>query len=260
MEISGYDPSSYGDGLADVYDDWFAGALDTDGAVGCLAPMAKEAGGGAARVLELGVGTGRIALPLAGEGLQVTGIDASSAMLEAMAAKPGGDGVKSVLGDMAELSALGEGRFDLVFVAWNSLFNLTSIDAQRRCFAQVATRLASPAARFVVEGFVPGDVGTRAPDTVEVRSMTTESVVLAISRHEPASQQVAGHYVQFSEAGGVRLRPWHLHYLTPGQLDTLATEAGMRLLERWSGWAAAPFDSEESAGHVSVYALADEHP
>lgn len=256
MELPGYEPSSYGQGMADVYDQWFADVLDTAGAVAWLVPLARAAGGSAARVLELGVGTGRLALPLAAAGLAVTGIDASVAMLDGLRAKPGAGDLRLVEGDMADVAtALGAGadRFDLVYVAWNSLFNLTSEEAQRRCLEGLAGRLAGPGSRFVVEAFVPGSVGTERRDTVEVRSLTADAVVLAVSRHDPAAQEVTGQYVQLTEAGGVRLRPWYLHYLTPDQLDTLAAGAGLVLQDRWADWAGAPFDPVHSPGHVSLY-------
>ncbi len=258
MELPGYAPSTYGEGMADVYDEWFSGALDTDGAVACLVPLAQAAGGASARILELGVGTGRLALPLADAGLTVTGVDASAAMLDALRAKPGGDRVALVAGDMAELdrllgSTLGDARFDVAFVAWNSLFNLTSEEDQHRCLAAVAARLAGPGSRFVVEGFVPDDDVTGRRDTVEVRSMTTGSVVLSVSSHDPASQDIAGQYVQFTEADGVRLRPWYLHYLTPAQLDAVAADVGLTLVERWADWAGGRFDPVTSPGHVSIY-------
>jgi SAM-dependent methyltransferase len=254
MELPGYRPSTYGEAMADVYDDWFAAALDTDGAVGFLGPLARSVGGDGARVLELGVGTGRIALPLAQEGLAVTGVDASAAMLAALKAKPGGELVRAVEADMADLPALDGGPFDVAFVAWNSLFNLTSEADQGRCLRAVAGVLSGPDARFVVEAFVPDEGGTAPRDSVEVRTMTTDSVVLAVSRHDPTTQEVGGHYVQFSEAGGVRLRPWYLHYLTPAQLDRLAGAAGLSLVDRWADWAGSPFEPDASPGHVSVYA------
>jgi len=256
MELPGYESSSYGQGMADVYDLWFADVLDTGGAVARLLPLARAAGGPAARVLELGVGTGRLALPLASAGLRVTGIDASAAMLDGLRAKPGATDLRLVEGDMADVAtSLGAeaGPFDLVYVAWNSLFNLTSEEAQRRCLAGVDGCLAGAESRFVVEAFVPGPVGTERRDTVEVRSLTAEAVVLAVSRHDPVAQEVTGQYVQLTEAGGVRLRPWYLHYLTPDQLDTLADGAGLVLQDRWADWAGAPFDPIDSPGHVSVY-------
>ncbi len=274
MELPGYEASSYGDGLADVYDDWFADSLDTAGAVDRLVPLAQAAGGPRARVLELGVGTGRLALPLAAAGLRVTGVDASAAMLARLRAKPGADRVRAVEADMADLAGLddlleasgdgssddrssADGRFDLVVIAWNSFFNLGSAAAQHRCLAGVAARLAPGTGRFVIEAFVPADVGDERRTAVEVRSLTADAVVLSVSRHDPEAQQLAGQYVELTEAGGVRLRPWHLRYLTPDQLDGSAAGAGLGLVERWGSWAGEPFDADGSVGHVSVYAAAD---
>src|SRR3954467_8569886 len=119
MDLPGYGSATYGEAMADVYDAGFADTLDTAGAVGFLGPLAELVGGPGARLLELGVGTGRLALPLADLGFDVTGVDASAAMLAALAAKPGGTRVTGVLADIADLDAVGGGPFDVVYVAWN---------------------------------------------------------------------------------------------------------------------------------------------
>jgi SAM-dependent methyltransferase len=144
--MDGYVSSSYGEHVADVYDEWYRLA-DTDATVERLAGLA-----GPGPVLELAVGTGRVALPLVARGLEVHGIDTSPAMVEHLRAKPGGEDVTVVIGDMADVPV--SGRFSLVFVVFDTFFALPTQDEQVRCFENVARSLL-PGGRFVVEGFVP---------------------------------------------------------------------------------------------------------
>jgi SAM-dependent methyltransferase len=245
--VEGYRADAYGEAMADVYDEWYAGVSDVDATVDALTRLVATAGGG--RVLELGVGTGRLALPLAARGLQVTGVDVSPAMIARLTAKPGGDGIDLVVGDMAE--DLPEGPFSLVFVAFNTFFGLTSREAQTRCFAEVADRL-EPHGVFVVEAFVPDDEIIGGGARIEVRSMSADRVVLTVSRHDASTQRAEGQFVELTEAGGVRLRPWSLRYAPPAELDAMADEAGLALDQRWSAWDETPFTSD-SSHHVSLY-------
>ncbi len=245
-DVQGYRPDSYGDGFADVYDDWY-GALP--GLGDTVRTVRRLADGGP--VLELGCGTGRLAIPLAELGTEVHGLDASAAMLDRLRTKTGGDGVTVHLGDMAEVEVGDAGPFAVVFVAFNTLFNLPSEALQRRCFAQVAARL-TPGGRFAVECFVPGDAPDTIRDAVEVHTLDAARVVLRISRQDPVASTLSGQHVEFTESGGVRLRPWHLRYGTPEDLDHFAAEAGMHLEARWADWSGRPFDGESTA-HVSVY-------
>lgn len=249
--MEGYRDTSYGDVLADVYDDWYGDLGDLDTMVTTLADLADLAdlaelvGGGP--ILELGVGTGRVALPLAARGLEVHGVDASRAMLARLAGKPGGDRVRTVAGDMVD--DLPPGPFALAFVAYNTLFNLRSAARQAACFRAVATRLR-PGGVFVVEAFVPAADGTR--EHVGVRSLSADRVVLAVSRTDPVAQTAEGQYVEFTEAGGVRLRPWSIRWSTLAELDAMAREAGLHVDQRWEGFDRAPF-GPESSRHVTVY-------
>jgi len=240
--VRGYDAASYGDGMADVYDTWYAGLTDTEA---CVAALAELAEGGP--VLELGVGTGRLAIPLATRGLEVHGVDASASMLARLAAKPGGDAVRAVQGDMA--FPLPPGPFRRVFVAYNTFFNLTTSEAKARCLAAVRAVLA-PGGRFVLEAFVPDEEAPPSQE-VEVRSIEADRVVLHVSGHDPARREVRSQFVEITEAG-IRLRPTFLHYLPPAELDALAASAGLELSARWGGWDRRPFD-DASEVHVSVY-------
>jgi hypothetical protein len=156
--------------------------------------------------------------------------------------------VEAVHGDM--VSDLPAGPFTLVVVAYNTIFNLTAPGAQARCFEAVAARLV-PGGRFVVEAFVPDDPPRRGDD-VTVRSLAADRVVLSITVHDPDHHVAEGQFVELTEAGGVRLRPWSIRYAAPAQLDAMADAAGLRLDDRWEDFSRTPFDAD-SPRHVSVY-------
>jgi SAM-dependent methyltransferase len=241
--VEGYDDRTYGDAFADVYDDWYRGISDVDTTVADLLRLADDG-----PVLELGVGTGRLAIPLARRGAQVTGIDTSPAMLARLADSDPDGLVGTIEGDM--VTDLPAGPFGLVFVAYNTLFNLTDDGAQAACFAAVADRLA-PGGRFLIEAFVPDDP-PRDGDDVAVRDLAADRVVLSITRHDAPAQTAMGQFVELTERGGVRLRPWSIRYATPPQLDDLAAAVGLVREHRWEAFGGHPFD-DASPRHVSVY-------
>jgi SAM-dependent methyltransferase len=248
--VEGYTRSSYGDAFADVYDEWYTGISDAAVTADVVAELARSsARGRRPRILELAVGTGRLALPLADRQLDVHGIDASAAMLDRLHAGDPDGRITAVLGDMVDDLPLGP--FDVVLVAYNSLFNLEDADRQAACFAAVADRLA-PGGSFVVEAFVPEEP-PRDGTVVAVRSMTVNEVVLSISQHDPAAQRAAGHLVQFTDGERVRLRPWAVRYAPPTELDAMAATAGLVLVARWEDFERHPF-GDDSPRHVSVYA------
>ncbi|HZA79260.1 MAG TPA: class I SAM-dependent methyltransferase [Acidimicrobiales bacterium] len=247
--MDGYGPSTYGERFADVYDHWYADVSDAAATVERVAALVSEAGG---PVLELGGGSGRLAVPLAERGIATWAVDASLAMVRRLGEKPGGHRVHALVGDMAALPLSTGARFGVVLCAFNTFFNLTTIEAQRRCLAGVAERLAPDGGRFLVEAFVP-PAGGPAVGSVEPRHIGLDELVLTVSRLDPASHSITGQHVQITEAG-IRLRPWMLRYLSPEELDGLAAEAGLRLVERHAGWRAEPF-SADSPAHVSTYAL-----
>jgi SAM-dependent methyltransferase len=251
--VRGYDHRSYGDGFADVYDEWYADVTDVDATV---ARMVELAGAGG-RVLELGVGTGRLAVPMARAGLSVVGIDSSEAMLAKLSERDPGQLVDAVRGDIT--SELPIGPFDVVLVAYNTIFNLLGEHDQPRLFRHVADRLA-PGGAFVVEAFVPASEGVHGSATsseVTVRSMAVDHVVLSVSVNNPDQQLAEGQFVQFSQDGGVRLRPWSIRWATPEQLDAMAIAAGLRLEVRFGEMAGTAF-TDDSAQHVSIYRRAGE--
>ena len=231
----------YNQRCADVYDQWFA--YFDEAAVDVLEGLA---GGG--RALELGIGTGVVALPLAARGVEVHGIDASPEMVAALRVKPGGDALPVTMGDFAEVNVAGE--FSLVYVVYNTLFALQTQEEQVRCFRNVAARLA-PGGTFVIEAFVPDLGQLSAGRGVRVLHMTDERVGIRVYEHDPVGQKMKSRQVIFGD-GGTRVFPVEVRYAWPSELDLMARLAGLRLRERWGDWRRAPFDAK-SEKHVSVY-------
>lgn len=240
--MRGYTPSSYGDAFADVYDDWYRDVSDVDATVDLVCGLVPPGG----PVLELGVGTGRLALPLAAAGRTVVGVDASAEMLARLRDKDPDGTVGMVHGDMVD--DLPDGPFDLVLVAYNTFFGLLSAERQAAGFAAVAERL-SPRGSFLVEVFVPV---AHSGSQVSVRSLATDRIVLSASIHHGEDQTAEGQYVELTEAGGVRLRPWAIRWSTVEQLDAMAAAAGLVVADRWGDVDRRPFTAD-SERHVSRY-------
>jgi SAM-dependent methyltransferase len=239
--VKGYEPIlSFGEGAAKAHDR----RGDEDAAVAFLAQLA-----GAGPALELAIGTGRIALPLAARGIPVAGIDFSPAMVERLRAKPGGDRLPVTIGDFADVAVAG--RYRLIFVVWNSLFNLLTQAGQVRCFENVAAHLTEDG-RFVVEAYVPSFLHRLRNDQhVEAEAIELGRVRLDVLRHDAAAQRIEESHVSLTREG-VHLAPVVQRYAWPSELDLMARIAGLRLLERWGGFGREPFDSG-SRLHVSVY-------
>jgi SAM-dependent methyltransferase len=246
--VDGYDDTTYGRAFADVYDDWYAGISDIDTTVTDLVRLAGDG-----PVLELGVGTGRLAIPLAERAprLAIVGVDASDEMLDRLRARPHPATLVVQRGDMVD--DLPDGPFALAFVAYNTIFNLLTAERQQACFAAVAERL-TPGGRFAVEAFVP-DEPPRDGDHVEVRTLAADRVVLSISRHDAPTQRADGQFVELTERDGVRLRPWSIRYASPAELDGMALQAGLQVEHRWEAFGGVHFRASSSR-HVTVYRTA----
>ncbi len=212
-----------------------------------VAFLEQLAGSGPA--LELGIGTGRIAVPLAARGIRVEGIDISQAMVDQLRARPGGEQLAVTVGDFADVPV--SGAYRVIYVVFNTLFNVLTQEDQVRCFENVAAHLTSDGV-FVVEAYVPAFLHQqRNHQYVEVETIEIDAVRLDVLRHDPATQMIEESHVVLSEAG-VRLNPVVQRYSWPGELDLMARIAGLRLVQRWGGWHREPFDSD-SRLHVSVY-------
>jgi SAM-dependent methyltransferase len=203
---------------------------------------------GEGRALELGIGTGRIALPLAQRGHRVHGVDASEAMVQKLRGKAEGTEIPVTIGDFAELDV--EGKFSLIYVVFNTFFALLSQEDQVRCFSNVARRLQEGGV-FVIEAFVPDMTRWDRDQRMEAQRVANDSVVLGAARHDPVEQRVVSNHLLVSE-GGVKFYPVRLRYAWPAELDLMARLAGLRLRERWGGWGREPFVGS-SVKHVSVY-------
>ena len=238
-----YEPiMSFGEDVAAMYRDVQRG--DELAAVAFLEQLA-----GRGPVLELAIGTGRIALPLAARGIRVDGVDISPEMIAQLRAKPGGDKISVTVGNLADVSA--PCAYRLIFVVWNTLFNLLTQADQVRCFANVAAHLTDDGA-FVVEAFVPAFLyRLRSDQYVDVETIRVDEVRLDVLRHDMATQTIEESHVSLASAG-VRLNPVVQRYAWPSELDLMARLAGLRLKDRWGGWNREPFNSTSST-HVSVY-------
>jgi SAM-dependent methyltransferase len=206
--------------------------------------LAELAGSG--RALELGIGTGRIALPLAERGVRVHGIDMSKAMVAKLRAKPGGDGVGVTIDDFA--TAKVDGTFSLAYLVFNTIMNLTTQDDQVACFRNVAAHL-EPGGCFVIEVGIPSL--QRLPPGETFQPFEVSATKLGFDELDVASQGlISHHYTVVDDRLEVVSMPFR--YVWPSELDLMARLAGMTLRERWSGWRREPFTSE-SRKHVSVW-------
>lgn len=263
MPVDPTDPRAYGEAFADVYDAWYGDLPGRDAAVERLAalvgrghegrhraggPAPGDAGAADGPVLELAVGTGRLALPLATRGVPVVGVDASAAMLARLRAKDPGGRVGAVRADLAALPLRAGAQLALAFVATSSLFNLWRAEDQRRCLDRVSAALA-PGGALVVEAFVPDP--TARGVVVTPRHVDRARATVFVTRAHPRSQVVESDIVELGP-GGVRRRPVVVRPLLPVQLDELAAAAGLALESRWADWAGSPYD-EASVAHVSTY-------
>jgi SAM-dependent methyltransferase len=206
--------------------------------------LVERARGGAA--LELGIGTGRIALPLARRGLRVHGIELSEAMVAQLRGKPGAESIGVTIGDFATTTV--EGRFSIAYLVANTIMNLTTQDEQVACFENVAAHLA-PGGCFVIEVLVPGL--RRLPPGEIFQPFDVSPTHLGFDEYKVARQGLVSHHY-WIEDGKVEVFSPPFRYVWPSELDLMARLAGMMLAERWGGWKREPFTSE-STQHVSVW-------
>ena len=239
-----YEPAmSFDEDVAEVYDN----VTQRGDEMATVAFLEQLARGGPA--LELAIGTGRIALPLAARGIRVDGIDFSSAMVAKLRAKPGGDQIAVTMGDFADVAVAGTYR--LIYVVFNTLFNLLTQDEQVRCFENVAAHLTDDGV-FVIEGGVPTEFcRLRNNQYVDAEAIGVGNITLDVARYDPVKQLLEETHVILSSTG-IQLTPIVTRYAWPSELDLMARIAGLRLKERWAGWSREPFTST-SNNCVSVY-------
>jgi SAM-dependent methyltransferase len=205
---------------------------------------------GSGRALELGIGTGRIALPLAQRGVPVHGIELSKAMVARLRAKPGGEDIGVTIGDFATTRV--DGTFSVAYLVFNTIMNLTTQAEQVACFRNVAAHL-EPGGCFVVEVGVPGLQGLPRGETFSVFHVSEDKSKWGIDEIDVATQALTSHHVEIVDGRAERFSA-PFRYVWPSELDLMAELAGMRLRDRWSGWRREPF-TRDSRQHVSVWEL-----
>lgn len=231
--------------MAEVYDDLFA--LGPDDAGPAAARLADLASGG--RVLELGIGTGRIALPLAALGVEVWGIDASRKMVDRLRAKPDGAKLPVVIGDFADVDVRGEYR--LVYVAFNTFYLFRSQEDQVRCIENVAAHLELGGA-FVVEAMIPNPTIYRFGQMIHLYEAEPGHLWFEAGRYDSRTQQARGQHVILTESGA-KFYPTAMRFAPPSELDLMTRLAGLSLETRQGGWDGEPFTALPGSSHVSVY-------
>jgi SAM-dependent methyltransferase len=238
-----YEPKmSFGEDIAKTYRDLQRG--DELAAVEFLAQLA-----GQGPALELAIGTGRIALPLAARSIQVDGIDISPAMVDQLRSMPGGEKIKVVVGDFADVPV--SGTYRLIFIVFNTFFNLLTQEDQVKCFKNVADHLSEDGV-FVIETYVPAFLYRLQNDQyVQTEGIEVSEVRLDVLQHDAAKQIIEENHVSLASTG-IRFNPVVQRYAWPSELDLMASIAGLRLKNRWGGWNQVPFDSSSDL-HVSVY-------
>lgn len=236
-----YSDETYGESVAGVYDEWF-----TEYDPHAIEMLAELAHGG--RALELGIGTGRFALPLSAKNVEVHGIDAASSMISRLQAKPGSERITITQGNFADVPV--NEKFELIYIVFNTFFALSSQDEQVRCFRNVAAHL-SPDGCFVIEAFVPDVTRFTGGQVNWATKVTTDEVQLDVGQHDAVAQRVVSQKVVIKN-GAVEMYPLEIRYAWPSELDLMAQLAGLHLRERWSGWQREPFLSG-SGKHISVF-------
>jgi Methyltransferase domain len=234
----------FGERVASGYDEDGTGMFAPAVVTPVVDALAGFAGDG--RALELAIGTGRIALPLAERGVPVAGIDDSPAMVSRLRAKPGGEDIEVALGDFSTTRV--EGEFAVVYLVFNTIFNLVTQDAQVACFENAAAHLSS-GGRFVIETHIPEL--QRLPPGATIVPFRVEPGGMSFDVYDVVTQRFSSQHFDFID-GRVEAFPFEFRYAWPAELDLMARLAGMRLEDRWADWRREPFTAL-SPSHVSVY-------
>lgn len=245
--VDGYDATTYGDSFAEVYDQWYADLDDADFLESVVSSLPPQS----VRILELGVGTGRLIAqwlslrPTAGD--TIIGIDSSAAMLQIAQEKNFPASVSFICGDFSE--QLPNGPFDVVFIGYNTLFNVPDEAALQGCISRVAHVLA-PSGSLYIDAVIPNS--TEASTRESTQTMATGEEVLATSHHDPLSQRITGTFTHLGLEHGSQVRSWAVRYFTPPQLDAIAEQIGLALFSRYADGRQTAFTSD-SHRHISRY-------
>lgn len=247
--MEGWQESLYGERIAAIYDETVFGAPSAEATGEAVAFLVQLLAGTGGRLLELGSGTGRLLLPLAERGHSVQGIELSPEMVERMREKPGGQALPVLVEDMTTFDL--EERFDVVLLAYNTLFSLTTQERQVQCVERAAAHLA-PGGRLVLECYAPYPMTKLPAKNVLTYALRPDEVTLMPTHHDEVEQRLEVNIVVLRE-NGVRLYPSSVRYAWPPEIDLMARLAGLQLVERWANWTREPF-GPGADGHVSVYA------
>lgn len=252
--IKGYTASTYGDAFADVYDNWYATLDDADFVRGIVRDLPDSP----VRILELGVGTGRLVQQLLAlrptMNDTIVGVDSSQAMLNVASQQHFPPTVALSVADFSR--TLPDGPFDVIFVGYNTLFNLPHEEAVRACMQLVSERL-SATGHFYIDVVRP--IGTDSAEHRRIRHMSANEVVLSVSQHHTRAQRITGQFIQYSRTGGVRIRPYSVRYFSPEQLDAMASDSQLRLVSRTEDGDGTLFTAD-SPRHISKYAQSPKSP
>jgi SAM-dependent methyltransferase len=239
--MENYTEKTYGERIASVYDQWYS-----DFEQAAISTLGELAGNG--KALELGIGTGRIAIPLLKAGVNVHGIDVSESMVAKLKVKPGGDKIPVTFGNFADIPV--DGKFSLIYVVFNTFFSLLTQEEQVRCFQNVANHLEAEGV-FVIEAFVPDMARFTAGQTTRVIKIDDNELRIDASQVEMDKQLISSQHVIFTDHG-TRFYPVKIRYVWPSEMDLMAKLAHLHLRERWSNWEKASFTTQ-SKMHISVY-------
>lgn len=236
-----YSEETYGERIAGVYDQWYS-EFDPD----AIQVLAELAHGG--KALELGIGSGRIALPLLNAGITVHGLDVSESMVAKLRAKPGGERIPVTMGNFADVPV--DDQYNLIYVVFNTFYSILTQDEQVRCFQNVAKHLTSDGV-FVIEAFVPDLPRFTGGQSTRTTRIDENEVQIDVSQIELDKQVITSQHLVLTEQG-TRLYPVILRYIWPAEMDLMARLSQLKLKERWGDWKKAMY-TDESRKHISVY-------
>ena len=240
--MTDYDPAAYGEAWSRDYDRLYQSRDDPEAVVAALGGLTAGRS-----LLELGIGTGRLAIPLHDAGWRVVGVEASAAMVAELSRRAGERAIPVHEGDMRTVRLAD--RFDVALLAFSTLFLLPDQQAQIECLATAADHLA-PDGLLVVEAFVPDHTRWTDGKRLALSRWLSDGIEIEAARHDRAAQTIDVRYLSVGAATGIR--PLRLRYAWPAEIDLMARLAGLRRVERWSAWTGATFDAA-SPGHVSLY-------